>query len=124
MEQIGQRLADAGACFNNQRPLRDQRLCHRHRHFLLLRPKFEVACFAEQPFVREDFADPLDKLDAACIAGCAAAAPILSQRNHCPCEGLRLFMVSGQRIISHHRSKLQKLTRHLHCALVGRKLSR
>jgi hypothetical protein len=71
--------------------------------------------------VREDFADPLDKLAAASIAGCAAATAILSERNHCPCEGLLFSMVSRQRIISHHRSKPQKLTRHLHCALVWKK---
>src|SRR5437868_5231542 len=62
-DQVSQALADAGSGFDRQVLLFLQRPRDRHRHLLLLRPKFEISGFGKQSGRREHLLDSLDEVE-------------------------------------------------------------
>ena len=78
--EIGERFPDAGAGLDHQMSIFLQRPRHRDRHFLLLRPVFEIFRLREQAILRKDCPNPFDKFRSERIF----------QRNHrASCDNLR-----------------------------------
>ena len=61
-DEISERFSHARARFDHEMSIFLQRLGHGHRHFLLLRPIFEILRFREQAVFRKDRADPFDEI--------------------------------------------------------------